>query len=86
MVLSLLRKLFGTSAPTRPSCRLTETAALEIARRALGEARPLYIIKVARTQRGVEWQIGTATKGSGVIISIDDATGTVVDRSQWGIR
>ena len=86
MVMSLLRKLLGKSAPTRPTCRLTETEALEIARHALGAATPLYVTRIARTERGIEWQIGTATIGSGVTISIDDATGAVIERGKWGIR
>jgi hypothetical protein len=86
VIMSLLRKLLGKRAPARPSCKLTETEALEIARNALGEATPLYVTTVARTERGIEWQIGTATIGSGATIRIDDATGTVVDRGNWGIR
>ena len=84
--MSLLRKLFGKSAPMRPSCRLTETEALQIARNELGDATPLYVTGIARTERGIEWQIGTATVGSGTTISIDDATGVVIEQGRWGVR
>ena len=84
--MSMLRKLLGKSAPARPPCRLTETEALQIARKELGGEMPLYVTKIAQTERGIEWQIGTATIGSGATISIDDATGAVIERGKWGIR
>jgi hypothetical protein len=84
--MSLLRKLLGKSDPTRPRCRLTETEALQIARNELGDATPLHVTRIARTERGIEWQIGTATIGSGATVSIDDATGAVIERGKWGIR
>lgn len=84
--MSILRKLLGKSAPARPSCRLTETEALQIAHNELGDATPLHVTKIAQTERGIEWQIGTATIGSGATISIDDATGAVIERGKWGVR
>jgi|GEM_PF-2027410 hypothetical protein len=87
MIMSFWRTLFARrAAPERPDCRLTEMQALELARRAVTGTRPLHVTEVVRTERGVEWRIGTGSVGSGVTLRIDDATGEILERRDWGVR
>jgi hypothetical protein len=82
-LVDLMRRLFARAAPQRPACHLTETQALEIARGVVSAACWVHVV---RTEKGIEWQISTATKGSGDLIRIDDATGKIIERRRWGIR
>jgi hypothetical protein len=85
-MIALLRKFFGRQAPPRPPCRLTEAQAREIARGAVGDAKPCYVRDVVQSDAGPEWLIGTATLGSGRTIRVSDATGEVLENSSWGVR
>jgi hypothetical protein len=85
MIASLLQRLFS-HPPKRPACLLTETEALAIARTAVDTTMPLHVTRVAQTGAGIEWQIGTATVGSGWTVRIDDASGAVIECRRWGVR
>ena len=82
----LLNRLLRRRAQPGPTCRLSEAQAREIARTAVGRDTPLHVQGVVQTPAGIEWRIGTATVGSGVLVRIADATGEVLERSSWGVR
>lgn len=75
----------------RPETRLTPEQARAIANAAMTGDWSWYAGKmgmVSTEQRDgrVLWQIGSATIGSGATVTIDDATGAVLDRRGWGVR
>lgn len=75
----------------RPETRLTPEAARAIADAAMtGDwsryAGKMGMVSIERRDGRVVWLIGSATIGSGVTVTIDDATGAVLDRRRWGVR
>lgn len=75
----------------RPETRLTPEQARAIANAAMtGEwswyAGKMGIASVEERDGRVLWRIGSATRGSGVIVTVEDATGVVLDRQGWGVR
>jgi hypothetical protein len=70
----------------RPACRLTELEVLDIATRAIGGNTTFYVRDVVQVGDKVEWHIGTATVGSGIVVRINDATGEIIERHRWGVR
>ena len=85
-ILDQLKSLIGwPTRPVRPLSRLTEDEARAIASKALDGELSLMVHDVVVAEHGVEWRIGTATKSSGQIAFIEDATGTVLRVETWGV-
>jgi hypothetical protein len=66
--------------------RLSDEEAILIAEREIGSAMPLWVSNRIETAEGGEIYVGTATMGSGITVRIDDATGKVLDVTNWGVR
>jgi hypothetical protein len=86
MIMELMQRFFARPAAPTSTSRMTDAEALELAHRATDGKLPLYVISVLPGRQGLEWQIGTTTIGSGVLIRIDDATGAIIESGQWGKR
>lgn len=75
----------------RPQTRLTPEQAQAIANAAMtGDwscyAGKMGAVSMERRDGRVLWQVGSATIGSGATVTVDDATGAVLDRRGWGVR
>ncbi|MGI4746360.1 MAG: hypothetical protein ACRYGI_06925 [Janthinobacterium lividum] len=86
--MKFLRRILGFS-PSRPPTRLTEPEALQIATGALTSSfvgQNLIVMKVYKKEDNVLWTLTTATVGSGLSITVNDATSEVMTVAPWGVR
>ena len=89
-LLARLAALFGVGP--RPQTRLSGDQAVEIALAHLkieAQDRPgfaLYPYEVRDVDGRLVWTLRSNTKGSWMIVTVDDATGAVLDHKVHGIR
>lgn len=84
----LLARWLGKGAPTIPT-RLSSDEAIAIARRAAADdpqCEYLTIASVERRSGNAIWIVSPAVVGRHLVISIDDATGEVLEKKHVGIR
>jgi hypothetical protein len=87
-MIEAIRRLFGRKAQ-RPVTRLSEQEVRAIAKAAVAEGffKDLMTITSVEQRDGrVLWHVGSATRGSGLWVTVNDATGEVVEQKKWGIR
>ena len=88
-MIGILRRLFARGK-RRPATRLTEEEVRAIADAAVADLAFLKdlmtMIRVDEREGRVLWHVGSATRGSGWTVTVDDATGQVIDRQKWGVR
>jgi hypothetical protein len=86
----MLRLLYGLlRGPSLPGPRLSQEqvrALLAEAMRAAHIDVTLGVATMRRIDGRFTWIAKTATKGSRLLVSIDDATGTLGPVERWGIR
>ncbi|MGH1351413.1 MAG: hypothetical protein ACRBBN_11485 [Methyloligellaceae bacterium] len=74
----------------RPETRLTDEEAIAIVRcdeeNMSFSDMPLYVSDISEEAAGTFIYVSTATKGSGILYKVDDATGDIVDCVRWGVR
>lgn len=76
---------FLTDAP-EPITRLSAEEALSIAREAcVGDPQQQYLgwTKVTKKDAWLVWEVGSVTKGGGLSVEVDDATGRVLGITHW---
>jgi hypothetical protein len=81
------RKLHGAPEP-KPSL-LSEQQARDVAETAvLGthHAGNMWMAELGHLDGRLIWIVGSASVGSGITVTIDDATGDVISCKPWGIR
>lgn len=89
-LLQKLALMIGVQSKLVVATRLNKQEVLVIARNTLTEhiwfAEAGFMCKIVSTSTGLQWQCVTTTKGSGWALSIDDASGKVVECKHWGVR
>ena len=86
MLRSFYRRLFG---PSRPKPRLSHEQVRVLVAAAVQAAHidaTLGVLSMRRIEGRITWIAKTATKGSGIQVTVDDATGTLGPVERWGIR
>lgn len=78
-------------SPPQPNTRLTEEEVRAIAHDAAAAAayespEAMICTTLQKEQDRTIWRVSSATIGSGLLVSIDDATGEVIDVRRRGIR
>jgi len=87
-MLGFLRRLIGRQR-FGPHSLLSAKQACEIAERAVTGtyyAGKMTFSKLENRDGKLIWLISSVTKGSGVIVTVDDATGELMHNERWGIR
>jgi len=87
-IFDLLARWLGKSPPPIPT-RLSSDEAIAIARRAAAddpECDQLTIASVERRSGNAVWVVSPAVVGRHLVISIDDATGNVLEKKHVGLR
>ena len=80
----LLQRFCQFAFAKRIRMRLSREEALAIA--ATAYAGRMVVLRIEQSASRALWVIGTPTVGSGHVVVIDDATGTIIANSAWGIR
>jgi hypothetical protein len=76
-------------APSRPKPRLSHEQVRALIAAAVQAAHldaTLGVVSMRRIDGRITWIAKTATKGSGLRVTVDDATGTLGPVERWGIR
>lgn len=87
-MLSFLRRLFGRGQPILKSA-LSVQQACGIAEKVVSGthcAGMMNLSKLENRDGKLIWLISSVTVGSGAIVTIDDATGAVMQSERWGVR
>jgi hypothetical protein len=87
MIRAIGRLFASGSRP--PATRLSEAEARAIARAAVPDGffkDRMTITKVESRDGRLLWHIESATRGSGLRVTIEDATGQVIEQKKWGVR
>jgi uncharacterized membrane protein YkoI len=88
-VFDFLARLLGKKPTRPPPSRLSSDEAIAIARRAVAGdpvAEDLALAKFELRSGKAVWVVSSATVGSMLEISIDDATGQVLEQKYIGMR
>ena len=86
MLSSFYRRPFGAS---RPKARLSHEQVRALIAAAVQAAHidaTLGVLSMRCIEGRITWIAKTATKGSGLQLTVDDATGTLGPVERWGIR
>jgi hypothetical protein len=87
-MIEIIRRLFSRRTH-RSATRLSQQDVLAIAATAATDALLadlMTITSVEQRDGRLIWHIGSATVGSGLTVTVDDATGEVIERKTWGVR
>ena len=90
-MLSFLRHIFSAlvSHAPQPKSALTAQQASAIAETAVigtHHAGNMWMSRLDTFNGQRVWIVGSASKGSGITVIIDDATGNIVSCKPWGVR
>jgi len=87
-MLRFIRRMIGLREP-KPKSVLSAQQACEIAEKVVAGGRyagKMNLSKLETRDGKLIWLISSVTKGSGWLVTIDDATGAVIQSERWGIR
>lgn len=87
-MLNFLRRLFGQGQPI-PKSVLSVQQACDIAEKMVSGthcAGTMNLSKLENRDGKLIWLVSSVTVGSGAMVTIDDATGAVMQSERWGIR